>query len=78
VSYNAESIGANGLKVACPRLKEVEETLVTERMVTCDEILGNVSSLNNLCVSFIDSARQDNVNLATVQDTGETISSCEQ
>jgi hypothetical protein len=61
---------------SCPRFKEVQQTLTTERSVTCKEILKFQGDLKDYCASVIDSARGDNANLVQTQDTGRTLDFC--
>jgi hypothetical protein len=76
VTNTAESVGVISPNAACAQFKGIEQTLNVERVVTCDDILANQLSLRDTCVEFIDSAKNDNIEIVATRDNGQTISTC--
>ena len=61
----------------CQRFKEVEKTLTIERALSCGEILGMKSSIDDLCLAALDQAKGANPKLVEVRDVeGSIIDTC--
>ncbi len=61
---------------SCQRFKEVEKTLNVERILTCEDVLGIKSDLNDFCTSVLNAAKISNSKLMDVRDTGRVLDTC--
>ena len=63
-------------QAACPKFKQVAETVETVRAVTCEELLAFKGSAAEFCVETVDALRAANKEAISVQDTGRALDLC--
>jgi hypothetical protein len=61
---------------SCHRFKEVEETYIVERPMSCEEIMGIKGDLGDFCASSLDAAKGTNPKVVDQRDTGRMIDTC--
>ena len=61
---------------ACPRFKEITESVDTVRAVTCAEIVAFTGSSTDFCADAINSLRAVNPKAVIIANTGQTVSLC--
>jgi hypothetical protein len=62
---------------ACPRFKEVLETLSFTKATTCDELIAFEGTETEFCSQILDEVRDSNKHAINVSDTGNEIDLCE-
>jgi hypothetical protein len=65
-----------GKSGSCHRFKEVEETLVVERPLSCDEVLGIKGDLTEFCASLTEATKGNNPKAVEWKDTQRVIDTC--
>jgi hypothetical protein len=60
---------------SCPKLKEVEQTVILEEPITCDQV-NNITSLVDFCVQVIDGKKGGGQKLGDQRDTGRYFDTC--
>ena len=60
----------------CPRYKEVERTLRLERPMSCQEILGMKTSLEEMCLNALQNSKANHPKNIEQRDTGGFIDTC--
>lgn len=61
---------------SCPQQREVLETAVVERPLTCAQVLNEKRGLKEICQEAIDSAIAANPDIVETVPTGRTFSTC--
>lgn len=61
---------------ACPRYKQVEESMETIRSVSCEELVAFTGSAIDFCAGAANSVRSDNKEGIAIRDTGRVIDFC--
>jgi hypothetical protein len=64
--------------MACPRFKQVSETVETVVAVTCDEILAFKGDLTSFCTAALDNLTKSNPAAVILADTDRTIDTCQE
>ncbi|MDZ4662745.1 MAG: hypothetical protein SGJ18_14115 [Pseudomonadota bacterium] len=62
--------------LACPRFKEVAETVETVRGVTCDELIAYKGGATDFCAGVLDLLRTSNAAAVNFADTGRSTDFC--
>lgn len=63
---------------ACPRFKQVAETVESVRSVSCDELVAFNGTVADFCSNSVNALRAANFEAVRSQDTGRTINLCGQ
>ena len=63
-------------RVACPRMREVIQTVIVEKSITCEQILASPQALENLCLQVINESVASNPALVTTSTTGRVYNVC--
>lgn len=63
--------------MACPRFKEVTESVETVRAVTCDDVVAMTGSETDFCNAAIDELKSANPESIVTADTGKTMDYCQ-
>ncbi|MFZ4715288.1 MAG: hypothetical protein ACOYL6_16315 [Bacteriovoracaceae bacterium] len=64
------------LTIACPRFREVTETAQIEKAVTCEQVLADPKTLQELCTAAIDEAIAANPDIVEIVPTGKIYNIC--
>ncbi len=70
-----EALPTDGQGLACPRFKEIAETMETIRAVSCDDLVSFKGGATEYCLSVLDSVKKSNAS-AQLVDTGNVMDFC--
>lgn len=76
VSPNTQEIKSGAQMAACPRFKEVTETVSVPKGLSCDEILSYAGSATDYCLALVNDVRANNPNAVAVAETGRLVDTC--
>lgn len=76
VNPSTKEVATSGQTVACPRFKEVTETVKSPKSLTCDEVLAYPGDGTAYCTELLNDLRKANPSAVTVADTGRTVDVC--
>lgn len=75
VETEQRNIGVASKGGSCLRFKEIEKSIVVERALSCNEVLG-IKDFHAFCESIVDGAKMGNPKLVEVKDTGILVDTC--
>lgn len=76
VSPSTQSVPMAEQAMACPRFKEINESLETVRAVTCEEMIAFQGSETDFCVATLDNLKASNPAAIVTADTGKVMDYC--
>ena len=76
VSASTREVNSGKQVAACPRFKEVTETVNQAKSLTCADLLGFPGTAADYCVALVDDLRKNNPGSVQFADTGRTVDAC--
>lgn len=64
------------MRAECPRFREVTETVTIERSMTCDQVMADERTLEDICLDVINDGVGQNPDMVEVEPTGRVYSVC--
>ncbi len=76
VGASTEAVAAEGQAGACPKFKQVAESVAVNRAVSCEEVVAFPGTGTEFCTLVLNELRTVNPDAIVVADTGKTVDLC--
>lgn len=76
VNPTTQEVKSGSQVAACPRFKEVTETVSVPKGMSCEEVLAYPGDATSYCLALVDDLRRSNPNAVQTRDTGRSIDAC--
>lgn len=76
VALTKEQVKIDSTVVACPVMKQIEETIATAQSLTCAQITSFQGTATELCTQVIDQLRVNNPAAILTKETGKVVHLC--